>query len=117
MVTTSKTCTGCKRRKVLGEFSPSRSRCKACRRTPGSKGVEMVSAVPFAAWLESIMLRDDASRKETAIRLGIADRMFRMVLNGEQARVQLDTVERALFADDVLTLREVYPALYDLEAA
>jgi hypothetical protein len=63
-----------------------------------------------------VVKRDDTSKKATALRLGIADRMFRRILDGEQVNVGLDTVERALIADDTLTLRELYGELYE-EAA
>jgi len=62
------------------------------------------------------MERDGLSKLELARMLGISPRTIVAITNDERVRLDLDTVERALIADDTITLRELYPDLYS-EAA
>lgn len=75
-----------------------------------------VDPEPFAVRLREIMARDDVSKIELAARLGLSARTVVAITNGERVRLDLNTIERALLADDTITLRELYPALYQ-EAA
>lgn len=88
-----------------GTIAPIRRRAKG--------DVTLLPAAVFIAWLDSVAERDGVSRNETAARLGISDRVFR---KPEGASVELETVERALIADGTLTLRDLYPSIYE-EAA
>ena len=77
---------------------------------------ETVSSVPFAEWLREVLDRDKSSIHDLEMRFGIADRTLRLILNGHTERVELATVERALVADDTITLRELYPDWYEAAA-
>ncbi len=77
---------------------------------------ELLPVEPLAAWLLYVMERDGCSGVEIAARFRMANRVFGNIVRSKQRTVTLTTVERALIADDTITLRELYPALYS-EAA
>lgn len=79
-------------------------------------GPDLVDPVPFATWLRTVIIRDGSTANETSLRLGLGEKTVRELLNGRRQGVELATVERALIADDTITLRELYPNLYE-EAA
>ena len=90
------------------------------RRVLRSVGVEgsreTLAPLPFADWLVSVMVRDGVSIKDVAGRFDVSDKTLREVLKGRR-RVGLDTVERCLLADDTVSLRDLYPGLFDLSEA
>lgn len=77
---------------------------------------DLLPAAPFAARLLEIMERDGSSQVECAAVLGISARTVGAIVRGERLDVETETVERALFADDTMDLRDLYPDLYS-EAA
>lgn len=84
-------------------------------RKPAVRTSCLVPAGPFVAWLRDVMARDEATIVALAERFGIQDRRLREILNG-QPTVELATVERALIAEGVETLMDLYPGLYEESA-
>lgn len=72
----------------------------------------LVAAAPFREWLRDVLERDEATIVDLAARFGIQDRRLREILNG-QPTVELATVERALIAEGVETLMDIYSDLYE----
>lgn len=81
----------------------------------GRSTVTVDDARPFVAWFESVMERDGIALMELAGRLGVSDKTLRAIRDGERLPA-LETIERALFADDTATLDDLYPNLFQ-EAA
>lgn len=98
-------------RRRLGHISADRFRVT----TVGSRRVvEELPPKPFAEWLDQVMERDGVTIVALAGRFGVSERTLRAARKGRP--VELTTVERCLLADDVVTLRELYPDLYEVVA-
>lgn len=76
--------------------------------------VRLLDARPFLEWIENT--RPQYGSKEFFCEVtGISEKNLRRLERGEQAHVQLDTVDAALTREGSADLRDLYPALYDDE--
>lgn len=77
----------------------------------GASAKEKLTPAPFVTWMDYVVERDETSINDLAARWGISDKTLREIRNGKRSP-SIETVERALIADDTIELRDLYPHLY-----
>lgn len=73
---------------------------------------ESVDAGPFREWMRYIMNRDGVTASTVGDEYGVPSTIMRKIERGDQERVEVSTVERALMNEGSMTLMDLYPELY-----